>query len=46
LEAAHFDSDFRKAGLKRQILNFDSLDPDVAIRRLMQLYKCHSSFIF
>jgi hypothetical protein len=35
LEAAHFVSDFRKAGLKRQVLNFDTLDPDVAICRLM-----------
>jgi hypothetical protein len=46
LEAAHFVSDFRKVGLKRQVLNFDTLDPDVAIGRLMQLYKCHNSFIF
>jgi hypothetical protein len=35
-------SDFRKAGLKRQVLNFGALDPDVAICRFMQLYEGHS----
>jgi hypothetical protein len=39
-------SDFRKAGLKRQVLNFGALDPDVTIRRFVELYNCHSSFIF
>jgi hypothetical protein len=38
-------SNFRKAWLKRQVLNFGVLDPDVAVCRLMQLYKCRSSFI-
>jgi hypothetical protein len=39
-------SNFRKAWLKRQVLNFGALDPYVAICRFMQLYKCHSAFIF
>jgi len=39
-------SDFRKAGLNCQFLDFGALDPDVGIRRAMQLYKCHSSFSF
>jgi hypothetical protein len=39
-------SDFRKARLKRQMLNFGSLDPNVAISRFVQLYKSNSAFIF
>ncbi len=39
-------SDFRKAWLKRQVLNFGPLDPNVAICRFMKRYKCHSSFAF
>ena len=39
-------SDFREARLKRQALNFRALDPYVAICRFMELYKCHSTFIF
>jgi hypothetical protein len=39
-------SDFPKARLKRQVLNFGSLNPNVAIRRFTQPYKCHSSLIF
>src|SRR5258708_26612352 len=39
-------SDFRKAWLKRQAPNFGALDSDVAICPFMQLYKCHSAFIF
>jgi hypothetical protein len=39
-------SDFRKVWLKRQVLNFGTLDPNVAICRFVQLYKRHSSFIF
>jgi len=38
-------SDFRKIRLKRQALNFGALNPYVTIRRLMQLYECHASFI-
>ena len=39
-------SDFRQAGLNRQLLNFGAFDPGVAICRSMQLYKCRSSFVF
>ena len=39
-------SDFRKAWLKRQVLNFGALDPDVAVCRSVQLYKYLRSFIF
>jgi hypothetical protein len=38
-------SDFGKAGLKRQMLNFGALNPRVAICRFVQLYECHSAFI-
>ncbi len=39
-------SDFRKAWLNCQVLNFGTLDPNVAICRFMKRYKCHSSFAF
>ena len=39
-------SDFCKAGLKRQVLNFRALDPHVAVGRFMELYKCRSTFNF
>ena len=42
----HPYSHFRKAGLKRQVLNFGTLNPNVAIRRFMQLNKCLNSFVF
>ena len=38
-------SDFRKAGLKRQALNFGALNACMAIRRFVQLYECRSAFV-
>ena len=38
-------SDFRKAGLNCQFFNVSALNPDVAICRFVQLYKCLNSFI-
>ena len=39
-------SDFPKAGLSRQFLNIRALDPGVAIRGPMQLYKGRGAFSF
>ena len=38
-------SDFRKAGLERQVLNFGALNACVPICRFVQLYECHRAFV-
>jgi len=38
-------SDFRKVGLKRQVLNFGALNAYMAIGRFVQLYESHGAFI-
>lgn len=39
-------SDFRKVRLKRQVLDFGPLDPNVAVCRSMKLYEGHASLAF